>query len=187
MTADVCVIQRAIAGDERAFAELIEPFRTPILRHLSKMLRDSDAAEDVWQDVQFRVWRSLSLFDQAKSFKTWIYTIATNTAINAIRDRKRHSCVSSIEELGDSLGGADRIEQLEDHSSRPDQLQEGRDLNERLAIAVLELTPVHRQTLILRELRGKSYEEIAVATDTSMGTVKSRLHRARCAVASRVA
>jgi RNA polymerase sigma-70 factor (ECF subfamily) len=187
MSADVCVIQRAIAGDERAFAELITPFRTPILRHLTKMLRDPDAAEDIWQDVQFKVWRSLDRFNQEKKFSTWLYTIATNAAINALRDRKRHNRVSSIEELGDALGGDDRIEQLEDNRNRPDALLEGRDLNEQLAAAVLELTPVHRRTLIMRELRGKSYEEIAAATDVTMGTVKSRLHRARTSVASRVA
>lgn len=184
---DTDAVQRAAAGDERAFAELVGAYRSRILKHLNKMLRDPDVAEDVWQDVCFRVWRNLAQFDQQKKFSTWIYTIATNTAINAIRDRKRHSCLTSIEDLGDGLGGNDRIEQLEDHRNRPDQLMDDRDLNEQLAAAVLELTPVHRQTLILRELRGQSYEEIAATTDAKMGTVKSRLARARASVASRVA
>jgi RNA polymerase sigma-70 factor, ECF subfamily len=187
ITVDPAVIERAIAGDERAFADLVTPFRTPILKHLTKMLRDPDLAEDVWQDVQFRVWRSLDRFDPAKKFSTWMYAIATNTAINSIRDRKRHRCLTSIEELGDTLGGNDRIEQLEDNRNRPDELLEDRDLNEQLAAAVLNLSPVHRRVLILRELRGQSYDEIAAITDAPMGTVKSRLARARASVAARVA
>jgi DNA-directed RNA polymerase specialized sigma24 family protein len=77
MNVDPEVIARAIAGDEQAFAEIVGAFRRPVLSHIRHMLRDSDAAEDVWQDVQFRVWRNLHRFDQARKFSTWIFTIAT--------------------------------------------------------------------------------------------------------------
>jgi RNA polymerase sigma-70 factor (ECF subfamily) len=179
--------RRAVTGDERAFAELVNAFRGPILRHLHGLLRDSDAAEDVWQDVQFRVWRNLAKYDDSRKFSTWIYTIATNTALNEIRRRNRHKCLVSLDEIGVDAGGEDRIPEIEDQRGGPDSDLDDLDLNAQLAAAVLELPEINRRTLILREIGGRSYEEIAEETATSMGTVKSRLHRARAAVASRVA
>jgi RNA polymerase sigma-70 factor (ECF subfamily) len=187
MNVDPEVIARAIAGDEQAFAEIVGAFRRPVLSHIRHMLRDSDAAEDVWQDVQFRVWRNLHRFDQARKFSTWIFTIATNTALNEIRRSNRHKSVISLEEVSDLLGGDDYIPGLEDQHGRPDDELEDRELNARLSAAVHALPEIHRRTLVMREIDGQSYQEIAAATDTPMGTVKSRLARARQAVASRVA
>jgi RNA polymerase sigma-70 factor (ECF subfamily) len=82
---DAELVQRAIDGDERAFADLVGSFRRPILSHLNRILHDSDGSEDLWQEVQFRVWRNLKRFDQSKKFSTWIFTIGTNLALNELR------------------------------------------------------------------------------------------------------
>ncbi len=180
------LITAAAAGDERAFAKLVLPYRARVTKLAAKWLRDFDAAEDVWQDVQFRVFKNLSRIDPTRKFSSWIMTIAANSTKNELRNRKRHRNLVSIEDLAADAGGELRLSALEDDHHRPDQMLDNRDLGSRLAEAILNLSPAHRAVFTLREMHGMSYNEIAAAGDCSVGTVKSRLHRARNELAAKV-
>ena len=162
-------------GDQRAFEVLVDfVFRT---------IGDRERAEDLVQEVFVRVYRHLHRFDRSKKFSTWIYTIASNLAKNELRNRSRNPLVL-FQTLQQKWEDEERPLQFEDHRSRPDDMYRRRYLREAVEIAIGRLPEHHRQVFVLRELEGKPYEEIAEITGCNLGTVKSRLNRARAAFAS---
>jgi RNA polymerase sigma-70 factor, ECF subfamily len=175
-----------LAGDGRAFQELVGRYRSRLHNFVHRMIGDRERAEDLVQEAFIRVHRHLHRFDTNKKFSTWIYTIASNLAKNELRNRSRSPLV-----LYQSLrprGEEDRRPlQFEDSSSRPDDMFANRYLRELVDAAVGTLAPHHREVFVMRELEGRSYEEIARLTRCNLGTVKSRLNRARRAFAERIA
>jgi RNA polymerase sigma-70 factor (ECF subfamily) len=180
---DTAVVSAFLAGEERAFAVLVERYQTRLLNFIYRTIGDRDRAEDLVQEVFIRVYRHLHRFDRSKKFSTWVYTIASNLAKNELRNRSRNPLV-----LFQTIQGAsdeeDRPLQFEDTTARPDDLYRKRHLRELVEDTVAKLPEHHRQVFVLRELEGKSYEEIAEITDCNLGTVKSRLNRARTAFAA---
>lgn len=180
---DSAVVTAFLAGEERAFQELVERYQTRLLNFVFRTIGDRDRAEDLVQEVFIRVYRHLHRFDRSKKFSTWVYTIASNLAKNELRNRSRNPLV-----LFQTLRGAhedeDRPLQFEDSTARPDDMYRKRHLRELVEETVAKLPEHHRQVFVLRELEGKSYEEIAEITDCNLGTVKSRLNRARTAFAA---
>jgi RNA polymerase sigma-70 factor (ECF subfamily) len=172
------VVQRHLRGDPRAFAALVDRYQTRLLNFINRSIGDRDRAEDLVQEVFIRVFRHLHRFDQTKKFSTWIYTIASNLAKNELRNRSRSPLVvfPTVRKNGE-LGH--RLMQFEDATARPDDLFRERYLAESVAQCVRQLPEHHRDVFILRELEGKSYQEIAEITGCNLGTVKSRLNRAR--------
>ena len=130
------------------------------------------------QEVYIRVHRHLHRFDQTKKFSTWIYTIASNLAKNELRNRSRSPLVL-FQTIKKHWDADHRPLQFEDHNHRPDDLYRKRHLQELVEWAVTQLPEHHRAVFVLRELEGKTYEEIAEITGCNLGTVKSRLNRAR--------
>jgi RNA polymerase sigma-70 factor (ECF subfamily) len=180
---DSAVVTAFLNGEERAFSELVERYQTRLLNFIYRTIGDRDRAEDLVQEVFIRVYRHLHRFDRSKKFSTWAYTIASNLAKNELRNRSRNPLV-----LFQTMQGAsedeDRPLQFEDSTSRPDDMYRKRHLRELVEDTVAKLPEHHRQVFVLRELEGKSYEEIAEITDCNLGTVKSRLNRARTAFAA---
>ena len=125
-------------------------------------------------------------FDRSKKFSTWAYTIASNLAKNELRNRSRNPLVL-FQTMKGNWEDEDRPLQFEDTTARPDDLYRKRHLRELVAETVSKLPAHHREVFVLRELEGKSYEEIAEITDCNLGTVKSRLNRARNSFAEIVA
>lgn len=175
-----------LAGDGRAFQELVGRYRGRLLNFVNRMIGDRERAEDLVQEAFIRVYRHLHRFDTTKKFSTWIYTIASNLAKNELRNRSRSPLVlyQSLRPRGEE---DQRPLQFEDSSSRPDDIFAGRHLSELVDAAVSTLPPHHREVFVMRELEGRSYEEIAELTRCNLGTVKSRLNRARRAFAERIA
>jgi RNA polymerase sigma-70 factor (ECF subfamily) len=138
------------------------------------------------QEVFIRVYRHIHRFDRSKKFSTWVYTIASNLAKNELRNRSRNPLVLFQTMKGAAREDDDRPLQFEDTTARPDDLYRKRHLRELVEETVAQLPEHHRQVFVLRELEGKSYEEIAEITDCNLGTVKSRLNRARNAFASMI-
>lgn len=130
------------------------------------------------QEVFIRVHRHLHRFDQTKKFSTWIYTIASNLAKNELRNRSRNPLVL-FQTIKKNWEDDHRPLQFEDHRNRPDDLYRKRHLRHLVEWSVDQLPQHHRVVFILRELEGKTYEEIADITQCNLGTVKSRLNRAR--------
>jgi len=175
-----------LAGDARAFQELVLRYRSRLINFVGRMIGDRERAEDLVQEAFIRVHRHLHRFDPTKKFSTWIYTIASNLAKNELRNRGRSPLV-----YGDTLRTAaeegPRPLQFEDPTTRPDAMYASRHLRELVEVTVAGLSPHHREVFVLRELEGRSYEEIATLTRCNLGTVKSRLNRARNAFAERIA
>ncbi|HSR27726.1 MAG TPA: sigma-70 family RNA polymerase sigma factor [Actinomycetes bacterium] len=158
------LVPRAQSGQLDAFEELVRRHRRATYRVALRMLGDESDAEDATQDAFVQAWRNLGGFRADAAFSTWMYRIVTNRCLNMLRARRR------TEPLPD-----DR----EAPASRPDRIAEARWQVEALKLAIGRLTPEQRAPLVLRELQGCTYEQIAAALDVSISAVKSRLHRAR--------
>jgi RNA polymerase sigma-70 factor, ECF subfamily len=167
-----------LAGDPQAFGTLVDRYQTRLLNFINRTIGDRERAEDLVQEVFIRVFRHLHRFDQTKKFSTWIYTIASNLAKNELRNRSRNPLVL-FQTIKKHWEADHRPLQFEDATARPDDLYRKRYLKEAVDQCVDQLPTHHRAVFVLRELEGKSYAEIAEITGCNLGTVKSRLNRAR--------
>ena len=183
---DSGVVSAFLEGESRAFDELVNRYQNRLLNFVYRTTGDRERAEDLVQEVFVRVYRHIHRFDRSRKFSTWIYTIASNLAKNELRNRSRNPLVL-FQTIRRNWEDDDRPLQFEDPGTRPDDLYRKRHLREAVEEAVEKLPPHHRNVFVLRELEGKSYEEIAEITSCNLGTVKSRLNRARNAFASLVA
>jgi RNA polymerase sigma-70 factor (ECF subfamily) len=172
------VVAAFLSGEERAFREIVTRYQTRLLNFVYRTIGDREKAEDLVQDVFLRVYRHLHGFDPTRKFSTWIYTIAANLAKNELRNRSRDP-LALLRGMTTIWRGEERPLELEDTSSRPDDLLRKRQLCALVEEATARLSSHHRQVFVLRDVEGKSYEEIAEITSTKVGTVKSRLSRAR--------
>jgi RNA polymerase sigma-70 factor, ECF subfamily len=179
---DAGVVTSFLDGEERAFEELVDRYQSRLLNFVYRTVGDRERAEDLVQEVFIRVHRHLHRFDRSKKFSTWVYTIASNLAKNELRNRSRNPLVL-FQTVKKNWEDDDRPLQFEDATSRPDDMFRKRRLRELVEASVAQLPEHHRSVFVLRELEGKSYEEIAEITGCNLGTVKSRLNRARTSFA----
>jgi RNA polymerase sigma-70 factor (ECF subfamily) len=179
---DADVVAAFLQGEERAFQELVLRYESRLLNFIYRTIGDRAQAEDLVQETFIRVYRHMGRFDRSKKFSTWIYTIASNLAKNELRNRSRNPLVL-FQAITKNWQNNDRPLQFEDTASRPDYLYRKRHLRELVEESVTKLPAHHREVFVLRELEGKSYEEISEIANCNLGTVKSRLNRARTAFA----
>ncbi len=172
------VVQAALDGDSRAFGELVRRYDQRLLNFVYRTIGDRERAQDLVQETFVRVYRHLHRFDQSKKFSTWIYTIASNLAKNELRNRSRNPLVL-FQTIKKNWDADHRPLEWEDTQYKPDDLYRKRFLKEKVEEAVRQLPEHHRIVFVLREMEGKTYEEIADITGVNLGTVKSRLNRAR--------
>ncbi|TDI47379.1 MAG: sigma-70 family RNA polymerase sigma factor [Acidobacteria bacterium] len=175
---DAALVAAYLAGTRLAFQELAERYHTRLLNFIYRTIGDRDRAEDLVQETFVRVYRHLHRFDPTKKFSTWIYTIASNLAKNELRNRSRNPMVL-FQAIKKNWDADHRPLQWEDSTYAPDDLFRKRQLREQVEKAVTELPEHHRVVFVLREMDGKTYEEISDITGVTLGTVKSRLNRAR--------
>jgi len=167
-----------LAGEKRAFTELANRYHVRLLNFIYRTIGDRDRAEDLVQETFIRVYRHLHRFDQTKKFSTWVYTIAGNLAKNELRNRSRNPLVL-FQTIKKNWDTDHRPLEWEDNTYRPDDLFRKRHLKAMVEKVVDQLPEHHRTVFVLRELQGKTYEEISEITGVNLGTVKSRLNRAR--------
>lgn len=172
------LIEAHLGGDPHAFAQIVSRYQLRLLNFVYRMIGDRDRAEDLVQEAFLRVHRHLDRFDRSRKFSTWIYTIASNLAKNELRNRSR-SPMLTFDQARPRHEPEDPAIEFEDTTTRPDDLAERRDLKSLVDQTVAQLSSNHREVFVLRELEGKSYEEIAEIMHCNLGTVKSRLNRAR--------
>lgn len=175
---DAALVAEYLGGRRRAFHELEDRYHLRLLNFIYRTIGDRDRAEDLVQETFVRVYRHLHRFDPTKKFSTWIYTIASNLAKNELRNRSRNPMVL-FQAIKKNWEADHRPLQFEDNSYSPDDLFRKRHLREQVEKAVAELPEHHRVVFVLREMEGKTYEEISEITGVTLGTVKSRLNRAR--------
>jgi RNA polymerase sigma-70 factor, ECF subfamily len=198
---DQGVLERARAGDERAFARLLEPYRGELHAHCYRMLGSVHDAEDALQDALLRVWRGLAKFEGRSSLRSWLYTIATNTCLDQIARRPKRVLpidygpatdphVGPGEPLVESVWlepYPDEVLGVEDGFAAPAARYERRESVELAFIAALQHLPAtQRSVLVLREVLGFSAKEVAESLNTTVASVNSALQRARTAVDERV-
>jgi len=183
---DARLVQAFLDGQSRAFDELVGRYQARLLNFIYRTIGDRERAEDLVQEVFIRIYRHLHRFDQTKKFSTWAYTIASNLAKNELRNRSRNPLVL-FQALRKNWEADHRPIQFEDFNSRPDDMFHKRHLRTLVEQSVERLPEHHRVVFVLRELEGKTYEEIADITGCNLGTVKSRLNRARNSFAAIIA
>ena len=171
------LIERARAGDTRAFEDLARREERALYRHALRIVGTTSDAEDIVQDALFSAWRSIASF-QGLSFRAWLFRIATNRALDQLRSRKRRP------ELPLDPPDDDDVTWAEPVAPGPDltQLVGDREALAAVETALGSLPAEQRTALLLRDVEGFAYEEIAVITSVEIGTVKSRIHRGRLAV-----
>ena len=175
---DSALVACVLAGERRAFTELAERYHVRLLNFIYRTIGDRDRAEDLVQETFIRIYRHLHRFDQSRKFSTWAYTIASNLAKNELRNRSRNPLVL-FQTIKKNWEADHRPLEWEDNTYRPDDLFRKRHLRELVEKAVSQLPEHHRVVFVLREMEGKTYEEISEITGVNLGTVKSRLNRAR--------
>ena len=169
---DEMLVRRALTGDLAAFEEIVVRHRDVVYRVAARIVGDADA-DDVTQDSFLRAFNRLASFRGESPFRAWLLRITHNAALNALARRPRLQPVEAIDEMVEvSDSGAPLVR------SPVDQLELS-ERRERLMLKVALLSPQHRVVLALRDLEGLSYQEIAEVTETPLGSVKGRLHRAR--------
>lgn len=179
------LVSAHLQGRPGAFHRLYDRYRDRLIHFITRKTGDPDRAQDLVQEAFIRVTRHLHRFDTSKKFSTWIYTIAGNLSKNELRNRSRSPLVL-FQRLTNNWDDEHRPLQFEDYSTKPDDLYRKRYLR-RLVEDTVQTLPEHHQLVFrLRELEGKSYEEISDITGVNLGTVKSRLHRARNSFAQRI-
>jgi RNA polymerase sigma-70 factor (ECF subfamily) len=179
------LVDAHLAGDSRAFTEIVRRYQPRLIGFVTRIIRDRERAEDLVQEAFVRAYRHLHRFDRCRKFSTWVYTIAANLARNELRNRQRSPLVY-FQTLSANQDDDARPLEFADHSTRPDRLYHNRHLRQAVDATVARLSPAHREVFVMRELEGLSYEEIAERTRTQLGTVKSRLNRARAQFAEMI-
>ncbi len=174
---DAGLVRRFLGGEEPAFAELHRRYSANLLNYMYRMIGDREEAEDLVQEAFVRVFRNLDRFDQRRSFSAWLHAIARNVAKNELRRHGRRREVAASVAAGED--GDDPVLSLADDADGPDELQRRRALKETVHKAIRQMDAHYRSPFVLRELHDKTYEQIAEIEGIPLGTVKSRLKRAR--------
>lgn len=170
------LVLRAKAGDDEAFAQLMQANEKRVYNLTLRMTGSPEDAMDLAQEAFLNAWRGLKFFKGDSAFSTWVYRLASNACIDHLRRKKRRQ---DIDLPMPTAGEDDSQPDIPDDRFRPEQALERQELRQTLTQALDQLSNEHRQVLVMRELNGLSYQEIADVLDLEPGTVKSRIARAR--------
>ena len=182
---DAPLIERVKAGDVKAFEMLVVKYQRRIERLIGRMVRDVDLVPDIAQETFIRAYRAIPQFRGDSAFYTWLYRIAVNTAKKALMELKRDPLVteSARSSRDDDDDNSSRVENELSDGETPDAVLASKQIASAVNFAIEALSDDLRQAITLREIEGLSYEEIAEMMNCPIGTVRSRIFRAREAIA----
>jgi RNA polymerase sigma-70 factor, ECF subfamily len=190
--ADQALVALAQAGDDRAYEMLVIKYQRRIERLVGRMVRDADIVQDIAQESFIRAWRALRNFRGEAQFYTWLYRIAVNTAKKHLMDMKRDPVITEAALRGaqteeDETSFADHpLNNRATDGETPESAYAAKEIAEAVNSAMDALPEELRQAITLRELEGLSYEEISEMMSCPIGTVRSRIFRAREAISARI-
>ena len=185
--ADDLLVERAKRGDTRAFEMLVVKYQRRIERLIGRMVRDADLVRDIAQESFIRAYRALPQFRGDSAFYTWLYRIAVNTAKKTLVEQRRDIVIpESSLSPGDDGDETSRADNELKHDETPDAVLASKEIAAAVNAAVEALSEDLRQAITLREIEGLSYEEISEVMNCPIGTVRSRIFRAREAIAARL-
>jgi RNA polymerase sigma-70 factor, ECF subfamily len=186
LDSDAMLVERTVAGDQKAYELLVIKYQRRIQRLIGRMVRDVDLVEDIAQETFIRAYRALAQFRGDAQFYTWLYRIAVNTAKKSLMELKRDPTVS---ENSFKSADDDETSPLENEltsSETPEALLASKEIAAMVNAAMEALPEELRQAITLREIEGLSYEEISEVMSCPIGTVRSRIFRAREAISEKV-
>ena len=175
---DEDLMDHVVAGSEAAFATLVDRYKNRLQNIVYRYIRDFQRSEDLAQEAFVRVYLHRERYRKTGKFSTWIFTIAVNLAKNEIRRKVRLRDVLSLDYVAEMLGGSDPGIKDESQPAADRQAERGQT-SEVVADAIAKLPVVYREALVLRDIEGLAYEEIAEILGIQGGTVRSRINRAR--------
>lgn len=181
---DQALVERVQKGDKAAFELLVAKYHRKIIRLVSRLVRDAAEVEDVTQEAFIKAYRALPQFRGESAFYTWLYRIAVNTAKNhlATQGRRAPTSTEANAEEAETFAEADQLRDI----NTPESMLMSKQIAQTVNAAMEALPDELRTAITLREIEGLSYEEIAEAMGCPIGTVRSRIFRAREAIASRL-
>ncbi len=183
VVSDEDLVARARTQDFAAFEELVDRYEDKIFRLAFRFVRNETEAKEIVQDTFLLVWRKLDTFKGDSQFGSWLYRVATNTALMRLRAQRRHPEISTEELPVDYLDNYGQLPAAgENWAKRPDDELQSDELRRRIQKAVDELPEIYRTVFLIRDVEGLSTEETAEVLEISIPTVKTRLHRARLAL-----
>lgn len=184
---DLQLVERTVAGDQRAYELLVLKYQRRIERLIGRMVRDTDLVQDIAQETFLRAYRALHQFRGEAQFYTWLYRIAVNTAKKALLEMKRNPVVTeSMLQSSEDEDETSRPRNEPISEETPETVLAAQEIAAAVNAAMDALPEDLRQAVTLREIEGLSYEEIATAMGCPIGTVRSRIFRAREAISARV-
>ncbi len=185
---DLQLVERTVAGDQRAYELLVIKYQRRIERLIGRMVRDTDLVQDIAQETFIRAYRALHQFRGEAQFYTWLYRIAVNTAKKALMDLKRNPVIyeGALRSSSDDEDETSYFGREPTSEETPETVLAAKEIAEAVNAAMQALPEDLRQAVTLREIEGLSYEEIATAMECPIGTVRSRIFRAREAISARV-
>ncbi len=176
---DIKLVERTQQGDQQAFSQLFAKYQKKVFNLCFRFVDDYEEAKDLTQETFVRVYNGIKKFRQEASFSTWLYCIASNTCKNKLRHWKTQPKVMSLDETFETEDD-EMTRQVEDKNDlTPLVKAETKEVQEQVQTAIKSLSAEHREVIILRDIQGCSYEDIAASLGCNLGTVKSRLSRAR--------
>lgn len=181
------LITRCLDGDHDAFRELVERYQQRVYNLAFRMTNNHDDAQDLSQESFVRAYRALKSFKGDSSFSTWLHRITNNVVLDELRKRRRQPVVAmSTDASITTEEGMYTVEFSAPECDTPEEQMLRSEKKREIETALNELSPEHRLALVLRDIQGYSYEEIARQLDVNIGTVKSRINRARLALRERL-
>lgn len=186
--ADLELVRRVQQGDVKAYDALVIRYQRRIERLISRMVRDTDLVQDIAQETFIRAYRALPQFRGESAFYTWLYRIAVNTAKKSLIELTRNPVVSESTLAGPGVDEDETSQRRTEptHEETPDAVLASKEIARTVNEAIEALSDDLRQAIVLREIEGLSYEEIAQVMNCPIGTVRSRIFRAREAIAQRL-
>ena len=173
---DLSLVERCRANDDAAFSEVVARYKAKIYNYVYRMTGSADDAEDLTQEVFIRMYTSIDSFRGQSSLNTWLFRIAGNLCIDRFRRSKNRTPAYSLDE---PVGDDAQTQEVADETYAPHRLLENVEMAEQIQMALSKLPEKLRATLLLHDIEGLPYEEIAQIAGCPLGTVKSRLFNAR--------
>jgi len=178
--ADEYLVERTLSGDSGAFDQIVARYKDRVFTYACRMLGDPETADETTQDIFMRAYRYLDHFRGDSKFSTWFYTIVSSTCKNAA---KYHGLRSKMREdnapVNEDGPGIDPVERLKSDTFAPEPALERDEIRSLVRTSIQSLPEIYRQVLVLKDINNFSYEEISKILECELGTVKSRLARAR--------
>lgn len=179
---DQALVERAQAGDKKAFELLVSKYQRRLSRLVARFVKEPDEVADVVQETLIKAYRSLGNFRGESAFYSWIYRIAVNTAKNYLNQNSLNYAITATDKDGEEV---DLTEKIADWHT-PEAEMINREIMDTINQAIEQLPEELRQAIVLREIDGLSYDEIAQVMNSPAGTVRSRISRARDAIAEQL-